>query len=330
MAKLELRIFISSPGDVGVHRQTVRDAVEHLNNDPLVRDRARLTVVRWDQEGYAIPTSANQTVQWSINDYLPRPSACDLTIALFWSRIGTPLPPSIQRADGSTYASGTVWEVEDALSNDKPVWIYRKTKAPAIELDDPDLAARQAQFKALNDYLGAARNGDGSINFGVHRFDNDEELRDMIGEHLRWFLGDSLSDAATPVAPEPGRDRTSARLLAPALYPVGPMIRDIEVTHLAEAMAELLDAEPPRTVFASCNNKLEQAREPDDPVQRLSTVMFSTQRGSRYFWDDVLHAAAVQGPRMLAVVLSVIRPDQVEGSAAAELSTLITRINSYV
>lgn len=330
MPQLELRIFISSPGDVGVHRQTVQDAVEHLNNDPLVRDRARLTVVRWDQEGYAIPTSANQTVQWSINDYLPRPAACDLTIALFWGRIGTPLPPSIKRADGSSYPSGTVWELEDALSNNKPVWIYRKTRAPVIELDDPHLASRRSQFAALNDYLSAARNDDGSINFGVHRFENDEELRTMLGEHLRWFLGDSLNVAASPVPPEPGRDRTGVRLLDPALYPVGPMIRDIEVNYLAEAMAELLDAEPPRTIFAVCNGKLEQARQAGDPVQRLSTVMFSTQRGSRFFWDDVLHAAAVQGPRMLAVVLSAIRPDQVEGSAATELSTLITRINSYV
>lgn len=325
---LDLRVFISSPGDVGMHRDTLQDAIEHINNDPLVADRARLTAVRWDRAGHALPLSAQHTPQWSISEHLPTPGACDLTIALFWGRIGTRLPPSIARADGSAYPSGTAWEIEDALAHHKPVWIYRKNHAPAIELDDPRMADKLQQFKQLDTYLGRARNADGSINFGVNRFDNDEELRALLAQHLRWFIHGRLRNEAVPAAPA-AVSADDSELHQLARYPIGPMIRDIVIGHLAASVAELLQEENPKTVFARVNARLAQARRDGEPELRLSTAMFGA-KGPRYYWEDVLYLASTHGPRMLAAVLGVLRPGQLEGDALAELLTLIKRINSYV
>ncbi len=40
-----LRLFLSSPGDVGPQRQIVREVVDALNVDPLVAERCALEVV---------------------------------------------------------------------------------------------------------------------------------------------------------------------------------------------------------------------------------------------------------------------------------------------
>lgn len=336
MAQLELNVFISSPGDVGLHRDTVQDAIEHINNDPLVKGRARLTSIRWDRDGYRLPMSANHTPQWSISEHLPSPGDCDLTIVLFWSRIGTPLPQTILRSDASSYPSGTVWELEHARNMNKPVWIYRKTHAPMIELDDPGFDDKRAQFARLDDYLSGAANADGSLNFGINRFENDEELRTLLHQHLRWFVQGSLQsavdgavNAAAALAP-PAEREAAAELLDLGRYPIGPMIRDADIWHLAMMYAEILFDQQPQVLFAKTNARLAAARKPHDPELRLSEFNFSAARGSRYFWEDVLHWAAMQGPRMLAAVLGLIRSEQVDDAARIELGTLIKRVNSYV
>ena len=52
----------------------------------------------------------------------PVPSECDIVIAVFWGRIGTPLPhPEYARADGTAYESGSVWELEEALDTSRRI-----------------------------------------------------------------------------------------------------------------------------------------------------------------------------------------------------------------
>lgn len=83
VSKNILRVFLSSPGDVGRQRDIVRGVITALNADPLVADRCCvLEVVAWDTEGAAVPLSANRSPQESVNAYLPLPRECDLTIVL--------------------------------------------------------------------------------------------------------------------------------------------------------------------------------------------------------------------------------------------------------
>src|SRR5205085_2529430 len=109
-AKPLIRLFLSSPGDVIEERTIVRRTIEEIAFE--LRERLTLEVVAWDQVR-STPVLATLTPQEAINESLPRPAECDIVVVIFWSRMGTPLPPEYVKPDGSRYASGTEWEYED-------------------------------------------------------------------------------------------------------------------------------------------------------------------------------------------------------------------------
>src|SRR4051812_6793722 len=96
-----LRVFISSPGDVAQERALARRVLGRVQ--AVYTGRLRLEPLLWEQQ----PLLATETFQ----SQLPRPSAADIVIAILWARLGTPLPVSIQRQDGSRYLSGTEFEI---------------------------------------------------------------------------------------------------------------------------------------------------------------------------------------------------------------------------
>ena len=126
----------------------------------------RFEIVAWDDEHAAAPMDARETPQASVNRYTGRPADCDLTLVILWSRIGTRLPPGLTRPDGSRYESGTVWEYEDALAADKPVFVYRRTEKPKIDLDDAEFDKKRAQYAAVKAFVGQFENPDGSLRAG--------------------------------------------------------------------------------------------------------------------------------------------------------------------
>src|SRR5215831_3136326 len=100
---IHLRIFLSSPGDVGEERQIARTLVETLPEQPLLKGRVTLEIFAYDNPEAPAPMSASETPQASVNRYLGRPADCDLTIVVLWSKLGTPLPPDLTRPDGTRY-----------------------------------------------------------------------------------------------------------------------------------------------------------------------------------------------------------------------------------
>lgn len=110
-----IRVFLASPSDVPNERITVQEIVDHLAYDPLLRGRVTLETVAWDTPGAGTPLLATMTPQEAISQGLPQPSGCDIVVVIFWARMGTPLPPSYTKPDGSPYISGTEWEYWNAL-----------------------------------------------------------------------------------------------------------------------------------------------------------------------------------------------------------------------
>jgi len=159
---LTLKVFLSSPGDVAEERRIAMETMRALEDSPLLRERVNLQVIAWDDPAASAPLDARETPQASVNRWAGRPADCDLTIAILWSRLGTPLPPGLKRADGSRFASGTVWEVEDAIAADRPVFVYRRTDKPRIELDDAAFDARRAQYDAVRRWFDGLRDADGA------------------------------------------------------------------------------------------------------------------------------------------------------------------------
>lgn len=192
MANMEpFRIFLASPGDVPLERNLVREAIDHISSERRFRGRLSIEIVAWDQPGTAVAMEAGMTPQEAIALGLPTPDACDLTVVILWSRIGTPLPADFElKNDGSPYLSGTEWEYLNALSayqsTGKPaVWVYRRQGAPQLAADDPQLEDKLVQWRKLERFFAAFSNPDGSLAGGFNAYETPDDFRQQFEHHLR-------------------------------------------------------------------------------------------------------------------------------------------------
>jgi len=178
----KFRIFISSPGDVIPERRVLKAVIARLNEE--FNGQAYLIPILWEEE----PLLASDTFQAQIHP----PRDTDIYIGILWSRIGSPLPESILRPDGTRYDSGTAFEFEDALQgykeNGKPgMLLYRKTGAPVMSLSDSsEVLERLDQIKRLQTYIERWLIAeDGSFIGAFHNFDEPEQFEVMAEIHLR-------------------------------------------------------------------------------------------------------------------------------------------------
>lgn len=186
----KLKIFISSPGDVIPERKIVRRLINELNEE--LADRVFLSPIFWEDE----PLVASDTFQAQI--YPARDS--DIYIGIFWSRLGSPLPDNITRADGTRYLSGSEYEFEDAMSgfksNGKPaILVYKKMSEPVVGLHHRELImSRLEQNERLDEFVkNWFMTDDGKSYIGAfHGFEHAEEFEEMIGKHLRKLVLNQL------------------------------------------------------------------------------------------------------------------------------------------
>jgi len=178
----QLRVFISSPGDVIPERLICKTVINRLNDE--FSGSAYLVPILWEEE----PLLASDTFQAQIYP----PHQTDIYIAIFWSRIGSPLPGTITREDGSIYESGSVFEFEDALagfrSNAHPeMLLYRKGGSPMLSLGDKaEVLERLDQMEGLQNYVERVLIGeDGSYVAAFHMFDDAVAFETMLEMHLR-------------------------------------------------------------------------------------------------------------------------------------------------
>lgn len=171
------QVMIASPGDVDDERQVVRDTV-HEWNAVHARDRAIVLLpVGW--ETHATPEMGDRP-QAIINKQLLRD--CDLLIAVFWTRLGTPT---------GVASSGSVEEIEEHLAAGKPAMIYF-SKAP-VRLDRVD----REQYDALLAFKNSC------FERGLcDTYSSLAEFREKLGRHLGSRVisafvasGDSVSPA---------------------------------------------------------------------------------------------------------------------------------------
>ncbi|SUS07583.1 Sulphatase-modifying factor protein [uncultured Defluviicoccus sp.] len=204
---IQLRIFISSPGDVAEERDIARRLIDsELPKRPAFRERVALVPVAWDDPAARIPMLATQTPQESVNDARPRPADCDIVVVILWARMGTPLPETIRKPDGAPYLSGTEWEYEDAKSSKrepKPVvLVYRRTEKPKLDIDDPEFEEKRSQYRHVGEFFARFRNADGSIAGGINEYATPAELKTLLERQLEDIIYRRLPDTGerAPVA----------------------------------------------------------------------------------------------------------------------------------
>jgi hypothetical protein len=104
-----IRIFIGSPGDVHEEREKARRVVNTLQR--VFEDRMLLDLVTWED----MALSAADPFQVGLEEKLRTQFEINISIFVFWWRLGSPLSEAITRRDGTLYQSGTEREFDFML-----------------------------------------------------------------------------------------------------------------------------------------------------------------------------------------------------------------------
>ncbi|MFO1148284.1 MAG: ATP-binding protein [Alsobacter sp.] len=186
----KVSIFVSSPSDVMAERERVDHVVARLNAS--LRGSVVLETVRWEQGYYR----ADSTFQAQIVD----PASCQIVVAIFWQRLGTPLPPGFETMpDGRPYPSGTIYEMVKAVEACRrnpdglpDVLVYRKVADAAVSITDREryrLAHEQRElFLTFWDewFLTPA----GQFKAAYNTFESTDDFDGRLEAHLRQWLSD--------------------------------------------------------------------------------------------------------------------------------------------
>ncbi|MBI1873616.1 MAG: hypothetical protein HYS05_06980, partial [Acidobacteria bacterium] len=197
-APRHLKVFLSSPGDVAEERKAAREILERLPRDPLLTGQITIEIVSWDDPYAPTPLLANLTPQQAIDRGLPRPSDCDLTVVIFWGRMGTPLSEP-RKADGTQYFSGTEYEFVDARGAGKPTLLYRRTAKVLIDIDDPDFEGKRQQKRLVDQFFEQFKNADGSISAGYNQYGTVAEFRKDFEAHVKARVRELTTTGGDPL-----------------------------------------------------------------------------------------------------------------------------------
>jgi WD40 repeat protein/tetratricopeptide (TPR) repeat protein len=189
----KLRVFISSPGDVGPERQRAAIVISRLRKE--FSRFFDLSAILWEYE----PMLASGHFQ----DVIEAPSKTDIVVMILWSRLGTPLPARYRGLDGRTPVTGTEWEFEDALRANRErgspdLLVYRKTSTPQADFTaKARLRAMEEQWAALEEFWSRHfMDSAGGFKAGFHGFPDLDSFERQLEEHLRALLRLRLPDRA--------------------------------------------------------------------------------------------------------------------------------------
>jgi WD40 repeat protein len=219
-----LRVFVSSPGDVEEERLIAQRVLKRLA-DRFSRV-VKIEPIFWEHE----PLVATEGFQPQIAS----PAETDIVVCILWARIGTRLPPSIRRRDGSTYASGTEYEFETAVEGHRQrgqpdLLVYRKQAQPDSKPKSSAEALTFAeQWQALDAFVAKWFHGeDGTLLAAFHSFVESAGFEQILEVHLRKLIERRLSDWG--VSPDVNS------LSSPASWTSGSPFRGLEVFEFEHA-----------------------------------------------------------------------------------------------
>jgi hypothetical protein len=190
---LRLRVFVSSPGDVGAERGVALAVTERLQFE--FRGQVTLETYLWERS----LLRATDTFQAQIVDIRD----ADLALFILWARMGTPLPRNeFSRPDGSQYASGTEYEFERAREsheqNSSPeILCYLKTAEVSLSMKDRALRTQQvAELDAVSGFVDKwFRNADGTFKSAFYNFEKTAQFEELLEVHMRDWIRQRLKAA---------------------------------------------------------------------------------------------------------------------------------------
>ena len=194
-----LLVFLSSPGDVQTERDAADTVLTELQRSPAWRGKFTFDVARWDDPHAPAPMDAHLTPQQAVDDGKPRPSQCDITVVILWSRMGTPL----EHGD-RLYLSGTEYEYEDALRSTGRLLLYRRTDKPQLDIDDEALEEKRQQYQSVNQFFDRFTAEDGTLTGGYTPYEGADAFATRFRQDIESILRQIDPAEAQPpdVAPQ--------------------------------------------------------------------------------------------------------------------------------
>jgi tetratricopeptide (TPR) repeat protein len=177
---------VSSPGDVAPERGRVEAVVAKLNRE--FEGLARMEPVLWEGRYY----KADSTFQTQI----PEAVACDIVLSMFWTRLGTALPPDFPpMPDGRPYPSGTAYELLTALAASRQrgvpdIYVFRKTADATLPTTDAERRRQaQTQLDALEAFWSEwFKSERGEFKAAFHNFASTDAFEHELEALLRQWL----------------------------------------------------------------------------------------------------------------------------------------------
>lgn len=126
-------VMIASPGDVLAERSIAREVIAEWNAVNSNRTGIVLMPLSWESHSYPEMGDRPQAI---INKQILK--ECDLLIAVFWTRLGTPT---------GEFDSGTVEEIEGHIDAGKPAMLYFSDLPVQPDSVDPEQYKTLKQFK---------------------------------------------------------------------------------------------------------------------------------------------------------------------------------------
>ncbi len=203
----QVRVFISSPGDVAQERDKARQVLEGLQR---LYPGVSLVPVLWEELALPVTASFQEAI-----DLVLHKQPIDIAVFILWSRLGSPLGKSIVKRDGSSYRSGTEREFDLMLAAYEASRAEGDRPRPVILAygRDDEKGFRQKLASSPKDQLEELVEQRGLVEAFVR-----EQFQDGEGHNLR-----ALHSYPDPVS------------FAQRLH-----------THLRNALDDLLAAEAPR------------------------------------------------------------------------------------
>ena len=209
------KVFLSSPGDVAEERAIVRAVLDRLPRETPWKGKITIEVVSWDDPHAPTPLLASLTPQQAVDRGLPMPSACHLTVVIFWGRMGTPLMEP-RKPDGTQYLSGTEYEFESARAAGKDVVLYRRTAKVFIDLEDEQFEEKRKQKQLVDAFCQNVR----AEGRGVNSYETPEDFGRDFEAHAKELLNQFLEnvEAAPAGAQRPAKKAAPAKPVVPPAY----------------------------------------------------------------------------------------------------------------
>ena len=198
-----IRIFVSSPGDVNDEREKARQVIDNLQRH---YPGALLQPVLW--QDLALPLTAS--FQESI-DFILQKEPIDIAVFILWSRLGSPLGPSICRPDGTAYRSGTEREFELMLEAYRQSGQQRPVMLAYVRRDEGSFqqTLQGCSVSEIEEVISQRKLADSFIREqftdaeghnvrAYHSYREPVSFAQRLHTHLRHILDESLIGDATP------------------------------------------------------------------------------------------------------------------------------------